>query len=195
MICLSEIFVYICPKFIKIKFMKHIQPINEFFNTIENKEDESQIRLDFNENSEYNGIIYCSSKKNKGEYYLIFILDKSPNYLNNLEINSIGSIRVINDDISCEFKRITNKEVPVSDTYLIKPFDNIYNNGERNIVSYGFILYDDTIVDDDIIKTIQYINSNKIQSGKYSDRTYTIVKSEKINYDGTEFKYISNVFN
>lgn len=33
--------------------MKHIQPINEFFNNIENIEDESQIKLDFNENSEY----------------------------------------------------------------------------------------------------------------------------------------------
>lgn len=38
--------------------MKHIQPINEFFNNIENNEDESQIKLDFNENSEYNGMNY-----------------------------------------------------------------------------------------------------------------------------------------
>lgn len=173
--------------------MKHVQPINEFFKTIDEK-GKNQLKLDFNEKSEYNGIIYCSSKKKRGEYYLLFILDKSFNYLDNLEINSIGSIRVINDDISGEFERITGKIVPVSDTYLIEPLEDTYDKGERKIVSYGFMLYDDFIKDDDIKRTIEYINSNKIQGGGYPDRTYTIIKSEKVNYDGKDFKHISNVF-
>jgi hypothetical protein len=175
--------------------MKHIKSINELFGTFDKKEsDKNQLKLDFNEKSEYNGIIYCSSKKKKGEYYLIFILDKSSNYLNNLEINSIGSIRVINDDISGEFERITSKEVPVSDTFLIKTLEDIYDKGERKVVSYGFMVYDDIITDGDIKKTIEYINSNKVQGDGYPDRTYDIIKSEKVNYDGRNLKHISDVF-
>jgi hypothetical protein len=60
-------------------------------------------------------------------------------------------------------------------------------------MSYGFMVYDDIITDEEIKKTIEYINSNKSQ-GENSDRTYSIVKSEKVHYDGKNLKLISSVF-
>jgi len=145
--------------------------MNNIYIIDKSKEYPNQLKLNFNKFSKYNGVVYFSSLENKGVYYLVYILDNSRKFLEDLEINSIDAIRTVSYHISGDVEEVTKLEVPVTDTEMISVFSKKYE-----LTSYGFCVGGE--LDDSIIKKLKNTINN--YSNVDYPRDFKLVKIEKI---------------
>lgn len=130
--------------------------------------------LDLSKKDGYNGIISIQENDdNFGEYYLVYIRDNTSNYLESLNMNSIGEIKEISFIISDMYQEISGNEVPFSDTTLTML---------KHYFGYGFAVYDEIKEEDLVVLKDRVINES-----------FTIVKIDKVRVIDKQFSLIRNI--
>ena len=130
--------------------------------------------LDLSKKDGYNGIISIQENDdNFGEYYLVYIQDNSSNYLESLNMNSIGEVKEISFIISDMYQEISGNEVPFSDTTLTML---------KHYFGYGFTVDGEINGDHLVILKNRLINDS-----------FTIVKIDKVRVIDKQFSLIRNI--
>ena len=155
----------------KAKIEKEL--IKEMYLNPSEPEDKNQLKIKFPRKGEYNGIVYFSPIKNpENVYYIIYLLNESEEFLEYLDINSVGIIKQDAIDIADDVEKATGLEVPLTDTEFVGHFSK---RGE--VIAYGFKV-DGQIKEEDIPEIIRLIKTTT-PDPKYPSRTYKFVKIEK----------------
>lgn len=130
--------------------------------------------LDLSKKDGYNSIVSIRENDGKfGEYYLVYIQDDTPNYLESLNMNSISEAKAISFIISDVYSDISGNEIPFTDTTLTML---------KHYFDYGFTV-DGEINEDHLV----------VLKNRFINESFTIVKIDKVRVINKQFSLIRNI--